>query len=433
MKQITETTRRDIFLLFRYGKDITEFFEDKHISYMYYGRLSEFDFIKRVYDLKKMPSYDTRFENAESDIWQHTVNNNDYKDGWIFEDERFGLLTGEDEIILNFLCSVFHPIVRCENGYWKEFLDEINELLRNDGYELYSKSKISGRDVYGWRKYNPEESALFIPFSVRHEEDIKSQHLTQRIPRKARDQIYELLEKNTEILRETDETGWQYEISTSECVFRDISQFYRPKCYDINGKYVETSDMKQFISKTAPFCVFDAIEFYEKYSADNGFAMQVNALFNLNKLPYKLDNGRIESTFGVQIKKNDLSGIPEKGLKDLLIEAEHYYNNGNKQIAVEKLWDAFERLKTYYSPMLNKSQSVNRIIDDMSGSDADFKTLYETEFKTLTTIGNNFRIRHHETTKIEITDDRQYDYFYKRCLALLSIAILYLRKQTYGI
>lgn len=83
--------------------------------------------------------------------------------------------------------------------------------------------------------------------------------------------------------------------------------------------------------------------------------------------------------------------------------------------------------------MLNKSQSVNRIIDDMSGSDADFKTLYETEFKTLTTIGNNFRIRHHETTKIEITDDRQYDYFYKRCLALLSIAILYLRKQTYGI
>ncbi len=183
--------------------------------------------------------------------------------------------------------------------------------------------------------------------------------------------------------------------------------------------------MKQFISKTSPFCVFDAIEFYEKYNADNGFSAQVNALFKLNGLQYKLENGRIESTLDVTINKKDISAIPERGLKDLLMEAESYYNSGNKQIAVEKLWDAFERLKTYYSPTLSKAQSSNKIIDDMSGSNADFKTMYETEFKALTNIGNCFRIRHHETTKIDITDNRQYDYFYRRCLALISVAILY--------
>ena len=114
------------------------------------------------------------------------------------------------------------------------------------------------------------------------------------------------------------------------------------------------------------------------------------------------------------------------GLKELVTEAERYYHDSNKQIAVEKLWDALERLKTYYSPALDKAHSANKIIDDMSCSEPNFKVMYEAEFKALTNIGNSFRIRHHETTKIDIIDNRQYDYFYRRCLALISVAILYL-------
>lgn len=120
-------------------------------------------------------------------------------------------------------------------------------------------------------------------------------------------------------------------------------------------------------------------------------------------------------------------------MKDLLILSENYYNSGNKQIAVEKLWDAFERLKTYYSPDLNKAASANKIIDDMSGFDPNYQALYKAEFKALTDIGNSFRIRHHETTKIDIADNRQYDYFYRRCLALISIAILYLEGQAHEV
>ena len=156
----------------------------------------------------------------------------------------------------------------------------------------------------------------------------------------------------------------------------------------------------------------------------------MTALLKLNSVAYKLEYGKIESILDVSINKKDVSSISEKGLRELLMEAESYYKKGNKQIAVEKIWDAFERLKTYYSPSLNKAQSATKIIDDMSGSDTDFKSMYETEFKALTTIGNNFRIRHHETTKIDITDNRQYDYFYKRCLALVSVAILYLEGGT---
>lgn len=429
MKHITEITRRDIFALFVYGMDIEELFDNKRIGYRYNGKLSEVDFLKRIYDLSKLPSYDSRFEDAEGDIWQHTINNDDYESGWVFKDERFGLLNGEDEILLNFLCSVFHPAVRCENGYWKEFLDEINGLLRNDGYELYPESKISGRDVYGWRKYDPEASALFIPFSQRNEKEIKAKELKLSLPMKARNQIFKLFEKYSEIYRETDETGWNSNFTTEEYVFRDISQFYQPMCYDTNKKYVKTANMEQFILHNSPFYVFDAIEFFEKYNATNDFAAQVNALFKLNSVAYKMEYGQIVSTFDMAIDKKDISEIAEKGLKELLNEANNYYKAGNKQIAVEKLWNAFERLKTYYSPTLalDKTASANKIIDDMSNSNADFKNMYETEFRALTKIGNDFRIRHHETTKVDITDSRQYDYFYKRCLALISVAILYLK------
>ena len=403
-----------------------EFFDNKRIHYGYYGRLNEIDFLKRIYDLKSLPNYDNRFDDAEGDIWQHTINNDDYDDGWVFEDDRFELLKGEDEVLMKFLCAVFHPAVRVESGYWKEILDSVNGLLRNDGYELYPESKISGHDVYGWRKYNPEASSLFVPFSQRHEKEIKRKNLKLSLNMKTRNQIYKLIEKYSTVYRETDETGWQYDITTSECVFRDISQFYKPKCFNADGNYVETANMEQFILHNSPFYVFDTIELYEKYNADSDYAAQINTIFKLNSVPYKLEQGRIVSPLEISIDPKSLAEIPEKGLKELLSEADTYYRSGNKQIAVEKIWDAFERLKTYYSPTLNKAQSADKIIDDMSNSEPNYKAVYEAEFKALTNIGNGFRIRHHETTKVDITDNRQYDYFYKRCLALISVAILYL-------
>ena len=321
--------------------DIEEFFDSKRIKYGYYGRLSEIDFLKRIYDLKSLQSFDNRFDDAEGDIWQHTINNDDYEEGWIFEDARFELLNGDDEVLLKFLCAVFHPAVRYESGYWKEFLDAVNGLLRNDGYELYPESKISGRDVYGWRKYDPEESSLFVPFSQRNEKDIKGKKLNLSLNMKTRNQIYKLIEKYSTVYRETDETGWQYDITTSECVFRDMSQFYRPKCFDAKNNYIETSSMEEFILHNYPSYVFDAIELYEKYNTDSDYAAQMNTIFKLNSVPYKLEQGRIVSTLEIAIDPKILAEIPEKGLKELLNEANAYYRSGNKQIAVEKIWDAF--------------------------------------------------------------------------------------------
>lgn len=67
--------------------------------------------------------------------------------------------------------------------------------------------------------------------------------------------------------------------------------------------------------------------------------------------------------FDNQINKNSLATVQEVGLKELLQQDSIYYDENNLQIAVEKLWDAFERLKTYYcSSTVDKRKSANKII-----------------------------------------------------------------------
>jgi len=426
VNRISEITKRDIFDLFHSGIEIDEFFETKKVTYLYFGRLEEIEFLKRLYDLKSMPSLDSRSPDAESDIWQHTVSNDDYPICWVFEDERFQLKNGSDELYLKYICEIFHPTVRFEKGYWKEFLAEINRLLQNDGYELYPSKQISNRDVYGWRIFQAEENKMFIPYSQRNAKAIKEKKIVLSIKRNARNQIYQILVKYNDIYRETNETGWQYDISTGEEVFNDIRQFYTPKCYNDQNQYVETDSLQDFTYHSSPYCVMDAIEFFEKYNRSTDFEMQINAILKLNGIALKLDNGKITSKFDSQIINCTFAPIQEVGLKELLQEATKYYDEGNFIIAVEKLWDAFERLKTYYSPTLDKKNSVNRIIRDMGGNKDPYEKLFEKEFHELTAIGNNFRIRHHETTKTDIEDNRYYDYFYKRCLSLISVAIQYL-------
>lgn len=307
-----------------------------------------------------------------------------------------------------------------------KFLTEVNRLLQNDGYELYPAEKISNRDVYGWRIFQPEENKMFIPYSQRNTKAIKEKKIALSIKRSARNQIYQLLQRYNDIYQETNETGWQYETSTSEEVFNDIRQFYTPKCYNDQKQYVETGSLQDFICYNSPYCVMDAIEFFEKHNRSNDFETQINEILKLNGIALKLYNGKIVSTFDSQIKSSTLASIQEAGLKELIQEATKYYDEGNLKIAVEKLWDAFERLKTYYSPTLDKKKSIIRIINDMSSNKEPYKELFEKEIYELTAIGNNFRIRHHETIKTDIEDNRHYDYFYKRCLSLISVAIQYL-------
>ena len=430
MNKITEITRRDIANLFRDGYAQYDFLGNpqSNVFYPYCGRLTEIDFLKKIYPLDKMPSYDSRFENAEGDIWQHTVNNNDWEFGWVFQDDRFELSKGNDVVLLTFLCAVFNPENRDENEYWLDFFERINSLIKVDGYELYENSKISGRSVYSWRELTPEESVTgrLVPFSVRNKKALKAKNITlPSIPKKIRAEIVKLFNQYDETLHDTDETGYNYSFSIKESTLGNIKTYYEPKAFDVSKNYSETDNIDLFVTNNYPHCVFDAIELFAQYNRQNKFADEINLLLQNGGFAYKLLGGKME-TAQANIQTKEV--IKEAGLKELINQATAYYNSNNianKQIAVEKLWDALERLKTYYDS--NKKVSVAKIITEMANNNDTYADLFDKEFLELTAIGNNYRIRHHEIDKTEIIESNYYDYFFQRCFALVELALKYLK------
>lgn len=113
------------------------------------GRLDEQDFLSRIFDLSQMGSKDSRFRTAARDIFQHRVNNpNDWEDDWIFYDNRFELMSCEDEVFLTFLCETLHPIVQSDQDEVERMRDIYNKYLSKDGFEIIEKTQISCRPVF---------------------------------------------------------------------------------------------------------------------------------------------------------------------------------------------------------------------------------------------------------------------------------------------
>lgn len=109
------------------------------------GELDDLEFLSRLYDLKQLPSHDSRFKDAAGDIWQHTVNNDDWDADWVFADDRFELLSGAAEPFLRFLCEVVHPVVRPDRDAVVRLVSHFNDQLRPAGWELIEEERIGGR------------------------------------------------------------------------------------------------------------------------------------------------------------------------------------------------------------------------------------------------------------------------------------------------
>lgn len=115
---------------------------------VWYGALDEVAFLSRVFDLTSLPSCDSRYQNAEQDIWQHCVNNFDWSKDWIYSDPRFRLYAADQDIFLKFICEILHPIVRKDDAEQDALARAFNGHLRADGWELVEDAIIDGRPAY---------------------------------------------------------------------------------------------------------------------------------------------------------------------------------------------------------------------------------------------------------------------------------------------
>ncbi|WP_260706619.1 AbiJ-related protein [Edaphobacter flagellatus] len=111
------------------------------------GRFGLIPFLKRVWPLSQMPSTDSRFKDAEGDIWQHMVNNDD----WTMHDllvSRLKILGIPDQKFGVFLETLVHPLNIPDRASQEERVEWINKELVNDAFELRKTEEISSRPIY---------------------------------------------------------------------------------------------------------------------------------------------------------------------------------------------------------------------------------------------------------------------------------------------
>lgn len=161
------------------------------------------------------------------------------------------------------------------------------------------------------------------------------------------------------------------------------------------------------------------------------FVYDVNRILARNRIAFEMDEvGRIRR-FGPHILRDVLDNATFRtGDSDtdrlLAVAMERILSrNTQDQVdALEKLWDAFERIKTL-EPGLDKKTQIRMLLDRAAnGTVPKFREVLENEALALTDIGNDFRIRHSETNKEPLPYPEQIDALFHRMFAFLSFVLI---------
>jgi len=161
---------------------------------------------------------------------------------------------------------------------------------------------------------------------------------------------------------------------------------------------------------------------------------QFNRLFQNFGMAYEIGGGLVRR-LNSEILDAALNHAPEiihedNVLLQLIHEAidDFFYRDGSrKQRAVEKMFDAFERLKTVRST--DKRTGAKELHEAASDMELVRQALDE-DMRRLTDIGNSFGIRHFEVTQARVADPVLLDYLFYQTYNLVRMYLLKLRELT---
>ncbi len=194
--------------------------------------------------------------------------------------------------------------------------------------------------------------------------------------------------------------------------------------YDLENDYTETklfddiSRAEKLFGKDVP-AIHDCVEEVQHFNS----TIRRNAQIVVDLLEVALSEQASLSYDLVDFQ------IDDHEFNKLVEQAFQYYKEARIDTATEKIWDAFERIKTFYK-QYDKKGSITKLIDIVSKNNAEYREMVEDEFTSLTKLGNDFRIRHHETNKKDICCKEHYDYLFHRCIAVLRLVTSVLRENS---
>lgn len=164
------------------------------------------------------------------------------------------------------------------------------------------------------------------------------------------------------------------------------------------------------------------------YSFDRGagrreFCDSVNLIFHRNQLAYEVDHeGRVRRLAPPILREALASAAfrsTDQQLNEYLEAARSKFLSPDpvtRREALEKLWDAWERLKTLLPG--DKKSSVAALLNK-AATEPKMRSRLDDEAVELTSIGNEFLIRHSETSKTPIDSPAHVDYLFHRLFSLI--------------
>jgi hypothetical protein len=169
---------------------------------------------------------------------------------------------------------------------------------------------------------------------------------------------------------------------------------------------------------------------FDTEAGKTDFREKVNRIFSRNGIVYELlEDGNIIRLAPPGLREELASAEFQTGdriLDQMIEEARRKFLHPDKEIrkeAVERLWDAWERLKSINDT--DKKKSVEKLLN-RAAVEKKFRGLLEEEARKLTDIGNSFHIRHSEVTQTAIENPLHLDYLFHR---LFSIIILFIKSR----
>lgn len=271
------------------------------------------------------------------------------------------------------------------------------------------------------------------------------------------------------VVKEVSHTAWGGIAVLIEKLIKDdwFAAEYPEQCHD-NGAIVGTDKamMAQAIEGEIPglewpvkrmdtpsdAAIFDLIEFcfdkvgkpirgnfhgfYDHYhyndfdyiGAESEFLKNINRIISRNGLAYELNGEghivRIGAPILHEILAATVFATGDDTLDSMLEAARAKFIDPDPNInheGMERLWDAWERLKTL-EPGKDKKSSANALLDKAASAPM-FRQLLEKEAVELTRIGNDHLIRHSEISKELIATSAHVSYLFYRLFALIHLLL----------
>ncbi len=232
------------------------------------------------------------------------------------------------------------------------------------------------------------------------------------------------------VIAEMPELAWPLETTSEvEDGFFSQCQPFAPNTLLILDfiEFVYASVAKPIPGKYHEFFSHHHLSFDQRVGQEE-FRATVNRIFARNGVAFEmLSTGRLVRVLplvlGDDLRRTDFN-TGDRTLDNMLEECRAKFSDRNPLVrreALERLWDAWERLKSLADPS-DKKRSI-KIILDATASEPSLRARLEAEALELNSIGNSHLIRHSEVNQVPIIDVDHIDYLFHRLFAMIHLML----------